>query len=154
MFDSDTRPFEPSYRQKEKTEICKNWLRGLCKYGALCAFAHGQCEMQKKTHVAAKYKASLCNSYHTQPYFCQYGSRCQFAHLTRDFSSNIASYVHLLTENVNQMCTRLNNAANVSPVTPPPTMAILNVFFTLSEPHGTTAAAGRRGPSCGGRKAT
>ena len=41
VFDSDIKPFEPSYRQKEKTEICKNWLRGLCRYGAMCAFAHG-----------------------------------------------------------------------------------------------------------------
>lgn len=85
LFPSDTDSHELSFRRKEKTEICKNWLQGVCRYGPQCAFAHGQEEVQKKTHVAAKYKASLCNSYHNAPFFCQYGSRCQFAHLTRDF---------------------------------------------------------------------
>ena len=107
--------FEPSYKRKEKTEICKNWLRGVCRYGATCAFAHGQEEVVKKTHVAAKYKASLCNSYHAAPYYCQYGARCQFAHLTRDFgdldNQQFKSYTHLLTENANQVEIRLNNAA-------------------------------------------
>lgn len=114
---SDTEPAqpEPSFRRKEKTEICKNWLQGLCRFGAQCAFAHGQSEVQKKTHVAAKYKASLCNSYHKAPFYCQYGARCQFAHLTRDFGDQDRkvkfSYSQLLTENSDQMKIRLGNAA-------------------------------------------
>ena len=93
--------------------MCKNWLVGICRYGLQCAFAHGRDEVQKKTHVAAKYKASLCNSYHSPPFFCQYGTRCQFAHLTRDFGNDGGhqTYRNLLTENVNQMMIRLDNAA-------------------------------------------
>lgn len=114
--DSDEKPFDPAvptYKRKEKTEICKNWLQGACRYGTQCAFAHGREEVQKKTHVAAKYKAGLCNSYHNTPFFCQYGTRCQFAHLTRDFAEDcgLPSYRNLLTENVNQMKIRLDNVA-------------------------------------------
>lgn len=74
----------PSFRLKEKTEICKNWLATAhCKYGAKCAFAHGESQIQKKQHVAPRYKVTKCRSFHTDG-FCMYGARCQFAHLLRD----------------------------------------------------------------------
>ena len=50
--------------------MCKNWLNNICKYGVVCAFAHGEEFLLKKTHVAAKYKASLCKSYHSAPFYC------------------------------------------------------------------------------------
>jgi hypothetical protein len=46
--DVDDKPFDPAvptYKRKEKTEICKNWLQGVCRYGAQCAFAHGREEV-------------------------------------------------------------------------------------------------------------
>lgn len=79
--------YEPAYKQKEKTEICKFWLNGEeCKFGDDCAFAHGETELMKKTHVASKFRMTLCKSYMTGQGHCQYGVRCQFCHLTRDFS--------------------------------------------------------------------
>ena len=55
---------EPSYKQKEKTEICKYWLLdNKCKFGNDCAFAHGEHELVKKTHVASKYRQTLCKSF-------------------------------------------------------------------------------------------
>lgn len=76
---------EPSYKQKERTEICKFWLNGQeCKFGEECAFAHGSEQLLKKTHVASKFRMTLCKSYlHGN---CQYGSRCQFSHPSVDFS--------------------------------------------------------------------
>lgn len=103
--------------------MCKNWLKNICKYGDACAFAHGEEFLLKKTHVAAKYKAILCKSYHCAPFYCQYGARCQFAHLTRDFGQTDCGfqanqgYSDLLTENVQQMQIRLNNAAKPDIVT-------------------------------------
>lgn len=81
--------YEPSYKKKEKTELCKNWEKGECKFGEQCAFAHGTEDLHKKTHVASRYKVTLCKTYHAPPYVCQYGYRCQFAHLARDFSKPV-----------------------------------------------------------------
>jgi len=68
------------FRVKYKTEMCKNWEQtGTCKFGADCAFAHGQHELQHKKHVPAKYKTKLCKSFH-EALYCPYGQRCQFLH--------------------------------------------------------------------------
>ena len=78
---------EPAYRRKEKTEFCKFWLNNeSCQYGAECAFAHGEEQLLKKTHVASKFRMTLCNSFMTGKNTCQYGARCQFCHLSQDFS--------------------------------------------------------------------
>lgn len=37
-----------SFRLKEKTEICKNWLNEGCRFGDRCAFAHGYDEILLK----------------------------------------------------------------------------------------------------------
>mmetsp|Transcript_19367 Transcript_19367/g.23905 ORF Transcript_19367/g.23905 Transcript_19367/m.23905 type:complete len:104 (+) Transcript_19367:621-932(+) len=76
---------EPSYKQKEKTELCKYWCEtGHCKFGNMCAFAHGEHELQKKTHVATKYRMKPCTAY--QEGYCIYGRRCQFLHTEIDFT--------------------------------------------------------------------
>ena len=46
--------FQPEYKKKEKTEMCRFWARSdPCPFKDDCAFAHGEDELQKKTHVAA-----------------------------------------------------------------------------------------------------
>lgn len=52
------------FKQKAKTELCKFWMTTRkCKYGESCAFAHGEHELQKKTHVASKYRMTHCSAY-------------------------------------------------------------------------------------------
>lgn len=108
--------YEPAYKQKEKTEICKFWLNGQdCKFGNECAFAHGEHELMKKTHVASKFRMTLCKSYQTGDGFCQYGARCQFCHLSRDFSDfdqQRTRYQNLLNENATIMKSRIDQVAN------------------------------------------
>lgn len=59
-----TSAYEPEYKKKEKTELCKFWARGnICPFEDDCAFAHGDDELQKKTHVAKQYRMTLCKSY-------------------------------------------------------------------------------------------
>jgi len=63
-----------------KTELCRSWQFGQCKYNERCLFAHGEAElkpMKKPRHN--KYKTELCVSFHTFG-FCPYAARCNFVH--------------------------------------------------------------------------
>ena len=67
-------------RMKLKTELCKNFeLRGWCKFGDTCSFAHGKHELQEKKHLHEKYKTRPCKDFHSNGY-CSYGLRCQYLH--------------------------------------------------------------------------
>ena len=44
-----------------------------------CSFAHGEKELQPKTHLHEKYKTRPCNRYFSEG-FCPYGIRCQYIH--------------------------------------------------------------------------
>ena len=58
-----------------KTELCRSWQFGQCKYNERCLFAHGEAElkpMKKPRHN--KYKTELCVSFHTFG-FCPYAAR-------------------------------------------------------------------------------
>lgn len=56
---------EPAYKMKQKTEICKFWLKEpyICPYGDNCAFAHGEHELVKKKHVAPQFRMTLCKAF-------------------------------------------------------------------------------------------
>lgn len=72
--------FVSQYKMKFKTEMCKNFeLRGWCKYGNTCSFAHGKDELQGKVHLHEKYKTRPCQQFHQDGY-CSYGIRCQYLH--------------------------------------------------------------------------
>lgn len=72
---------------KFKTEMCRNWSLGLCKFGDKCAFAHGLEDLRGKSKFT-NYKTKDCKQFHEVGY-CQYGSRCQFKH--KDPSPETAS---------------------------------------------------------------
>jgi hypothetical protein len=108
--------FIEEYRRKYKTELCKNYeLRGCCKFGDKCSFAHGRHELQNKTALHTKYKTKPCKQYH-QIGYCPYGQRCQYLHkealkpniffvpteeaLTSDFKC----YTYELLQEINKMC--------------------------------------------------
>jgi len=76
----ERRLFVEEYKRKHKTELCKNWeLRGHCKFGDKCCFAHGRHELKNKTLIHVKYKTKPCKQYH-QTGYCPYGQRCQYLH--------------------------------------------------------------------------
>jgi len=101
--DDQASSFEPSYKCKIKTELCKFWQRGEhCIFGESCAFAHGLEQLKKKVHVTSQYRLSHCHQFHTAPFYCFYGERCQFAHIHTDFSDfkgEKSRYSLLLSEN-------------------------------------------------------
>ena len=69
-----------SFQVKYKTELCKNWQAGECKFGSKCSFAHGVEELTEKKHLPSNYKTKICKQFHEELY-CPYGARCQFIHL-------------------------------------------------------------------------
>jgi len=76
----ERKVFVEEYKRKYKTEMCKNWeLRGNCKFGDRCCFAHGKHELKGKTLTHVKYKTKPCKQYH-QTGYCPYGQRCQYLH--------------------------------------------------------------------------
>jgi hypothetical protein len=76
----ERRQFVEEYKRKYKTEMCKNWeLRGTCKFGDKCCFAHGREELKAKVLTHIKYKTKPCKQYH-QTGYCPYGQRCQYLH--------------------------------------------------------------------------
>jgi hypothetical protein len=76
----ERRLFVEDYKRKYKTEMCKNWeLRGRCKFGNKCCFAHGRNELKAKVLTHVKYKTKPCKQYH-QTAYCPYGQRCQYLH--------------------------------------------------------------------------
>jgi len=76
----ERRLFVEEYKRKYKTELCKNFeLRGTCKFGDKCCFAHGRDELKVKVLTHIKYKTKPCKQYH-QSGFCPYGQRCQYLH--------------------------------------------------------------------------
>jgi len=76
----ERRQFVEEYKRKYKTEMCKNWeLRGSCKFGDKCCFAHGRKELKAKVLTHIKYKTKPCKQYH-QTGNCPYGQRCQYLH--------------------------------------------------------------------------
>ena len=84
----ERREFVKSYKMKFKTEMCKNFeLKGWCKFGDTCSFAHGKHELQEKVHLHEKYKTRPCQQFH-QNGFCSYGIRCQYLH-KEAFTPNI-----------------------------------------------------------------
>lgn len=48
-----------------KTELCKNYIKGKCRYGINCIFAHGKEELRCKFYILGK---------------CKYEGNCNFIH--------------------------------------------------------------------------
>lgn len=71
---------------KQKTELCRNFMmKGECKYGDKCAYAHGYHELRAKVTNTTAFRTKNCKKFFENGY-CPYGSRCQFRH---QFKSNI-----------------------------------------------------------------
>ena len=74
------------FKKKWKTEKCHYWeMYGECKFGANCAFAHGEKELKKKTNINSNYKTKPCKQFFEEGY-CSYGTRCQFSHKKEDYN--------------------------------------------------------------------
>lgn len=77
-----TENAQTAFKVKFKTELCKNWQIGDCKFGPKCAFAHGFEEISEKRNLPNNYKTKICKQFHEEMY-CSYGARCQFVHLEK-----------------------------------------------------------------------
>ena len=72
--------------KKYKTELCKYFeIRGYCKYGENCIYAHGEENLRLKVTNTKAYRTKKCDKFFEKGY-CPYGNRCQFAH---QLASNI-----------------------------------------------------------------
>ncbi|CAK72167.1 unnamed protein product (macronuclear) [Paramecium tetraurelia] len=72
--------FIEEYTKKKKTELCKNFtLKGSCKFGKECSYAHGCSELLPKAHLHQNYKTRPCKNFMNDGW-CNYGSRCQYIH--------------------------------------------------------------------------
>ena len=79
-FQQDVRRIKNFYKEYEsnikyKTEMCKNWILGQCKFSESCIFAHGSEEL--KVNLVPKSK--LCKNFDAN-HCCLYGEKCQFLH--------------------------------------------------------------------------
>jgi len=66
---NDTKPFE-------LTQLCKFYVKGRCRRGLACTFAHSQAELQP---LPDYFKSRLCQSFATYG-TCSSGDECKFAH--------------------------------------------------------------------------
>jgi len=72
--------------KKYKTELCKYFeIKGYCKYGENCIYAHGEENLRLKVTNTKAYRTKKCDKFFEKGY-CPYGNRCQFAH---QLASNI-----------------------------------------------------------------
>ena len=76
---------------KYKTEICKNWLSGSCKFGTLCIFAHGNQEIK----VNLPHRTKECNKF-KKHYWCPYGEKCQFKHTQAEIKRPLSVFLNIL----------------------------------------------------------
>lgn len=89
--------------QKYKTEICKNFeVKGKCKWGENCCFAHGKNELRKKTLFNYFYKTKICKHFNKNG-FCPYASRCQYFHFKK-----YQIYQELFESFSNKLYSRIN----------------------------------------------
>ncbi|CAD8158806.1 unnamed protein product [Paramecium octaurelia] len=76
----EKQKFIDEYTKKKKTELCKNFmLKGSCKFGIECSYAHGHSELLPKAHLHQNYKTKPCKNF-IKDGWCNYGSRCQYIH--------------------------------------------------------------------------
>ncbi|OMJ69996.1 hypothetical protein SteCoe_32125 [Stentor coeruleus] len=80
QFQQEARKLKRNYKEsfqnnKYKTEICKNWIAGQCKFGQHCIFAHGTEEKK----IVIIQKTQPCISF-TKEHYCSYGDKCQYKH--------------------------------------------------------------------------
>lgn len=132
--------FVEDYKRKYKTEMCKNWeLRGACKFGDKCCFAHGRHELKGKALTHVKYKTKPCKQYH-QTGYCPYGQRCQYLH-KEALSPNIffvpcedkykqSHYTYEMLHEINVICN--TDADLTSLFNTLPKRSRLSVFTTLA----------------------
>jgi hypothetical protein len=136
----ERRQFIEDYRRKFKTELCKNWeLRGQCKFGDKCCFAHGKHELKSKTFSHMKYKTKPCKQYF-QTGYCPYGLRCQYLHrealqpniLFCEKNTELPNY-DVLYEKLHQINTMSNsNASLIEVLSVMPNRTRLAVFASFN----------------------
>ncbi|CAE7629152.1 ZFP36L1 [Symbiodinium pilosum] len=76
-------PSVPATRRVfKKTQLCSFWVRGACKRGAACAFAHGESQLRETPDLS---KTKICKMFQTGA--CELGESCTFAHCREELRS-------------------------------------------------------------------
>lgn len=76
--------------------MCKNFeIKGFCKWGNKCCFAHGEEELRVKNHLNQKYKSKICKHFHRTG-FCPYGMRCQYFHIKDSYDEFLMAFTEKL----------------------------------------------------------
>eukprot|EP00746_Dinoflagellata_sp_MGD_P153497 gnl/MRDRNA2_/MRDRNA2_84276_c0_seq8.p1 gnl/MRDRNA2_/MRDRNA2_84276_c0~~gnl/MRDRNA2_/MRDRNA2_84276_c0_seq8.p1 ORF type:complete len:373 (-),score=65.36 gnl/MRDRNA2_/MRDRNA2_84276_c0_seq8:560-1678(-) len=68
-------PLKSFARTLWRTKICKHFLKGTCRYGDKCGFAHSDDAINEKPNLV---KTTMCSRF--QKGCCWKGESCQFAH--------------------------------------------------------------------------
>eukprot|EP00746_Dinoflagellata_sp_MGD_P153492 gnl/MRDRNA2_/MRDRNA2_84276_c0_seq3.p1 gnl/MRDRNA2_/MRDRNA2_84276_c0~~gnl/MRDRNA2_/MRDRNA2_84276_c0_seq3.p1 ORF type:complete len:373 (-),score=65.44 gnl/MRDRNA2_/MRDRNA2_84276_c0_seq3:235-1353(-) len=68
-------PLKSFARTLWRTKICKHFLKGTCRYGDKCGFAHSDDAINEKPNLV---KTTMCSRF--QKGCCLKGASCQFAH--------------------------------------------------------------------------
>lgn len=163
--DNVSSALSSSFSQRERSIVCRHWIRGMCWKGDFCEFLHQYdtdkmplCRQFQKTGYCADKERGCCIFLHESPRtnedtplcihyflgFCRSGPRCRKRHQRLDIDSIPLLvpdwYLHLI----------LANARNVIPMEMDPetekVMAEVELLCRkLSGTTGTTAAAMDKG---------
>ncbi|CAE7400378.1 zfs1 [Symbiodinium microadriaticum] len=66
----------------KRTQLCMFWVRGACKRGSSCAFAHGEAQLRESPDLS---KTKICKKFQTGA--CPLGEECTFAHCREELRS-------------------------------------------------------------------
>eukprot|EP00439_Symbiodinium_sp_Y106_P068722 s713_g11.t1 len=66
----------------KRTQLCTFWVRGACKRGSACAFAHGEAQLRDSPDLS---KTKICKKFQTGT--CPLGEECTFAHCREELRS-------------------------------------------------------------------
>lgn len=73
--DAPQPPLKTFAKTLWRTRLCKHFMKGQCRYGNKCGFAHSEEGVNQRPNLI---KTRLCSRF--QKGYCQKGENCQFAH--------------------------------------------------------------------------
>ena len=121
------------FKIKYKTELCKFFeIKGFCKYGVNCAYAHGVENLRSKVTNSTAYRTRKCNQFFENGY-CPYGSRCQFQHQLKTNIINNPYDRKMTYKKVLETISKLENVDNIKKLIGKPRLQIFKEIINNEE---------------------